>query len=588
MRPFPAVLLAGVLWLSSPISTFAAPPEEPPDHPGEPRSGPREDLPERKTVEGKTDVTPLAPRQFREMVGAGDLSGALERVRKEIARGGHDPKELGSLHLLEARLLDRLGRGAEAVPVYRDLLADSTVHGTARMELHDLYVGRGQFRLADRLTDPEDSAGTPLSAADAARLRAYSWSVQGRFAAAESLAAGPAKAGDARAAVLRANALLALGKKDDATAIFVDVLRTDAPRDALQIAHYGLGQIARLAGARAVRALEDEKAIHLGPMPAAELDYGLALRALGRRDDARTRLGGVVTDYPSLAPTARLVLARLDEEDGKSEPAVDALAAATGGGFGDFLALTRLGDALHARGDENPAIEAYQHALEIFPEFPPARERLTAALTAQGRWQEVPAATDSAAYALQGWVWERLLDGDLPYQELVAERDSIPIADPRRLVLALVELRAGFPAGAVAWSEGVAADHPLLAEVRAEALEHVGRTDEAVDLWSAVLQGHESALAREGIARVAARAKKKDDAVAAWQELFKRHPTEPRAERRLAREFEAAGWTKEAKEAYERALSAGWLTPDERRAAREAAEDLTDQLREQDETHAES
>jgi tetratricopeptide (TPR) repeat protein len=584
VRPFPAVLLAGVLCLSSPISTFAAPPEEPPP----PKSEPKDGLPERKTVEGKTDVTPLAPRQFREMVGAGDLSGALERVRKELGRGGHDPKELGSLHLLEARLLDRLGRGGEAVPVYRDLLADANVHDTARIELHDLYVERGQFRLADRLTDPADSAGTPLSAADAARLRAYSWSVQGRFAAAESLAAGPAKTGDARAAVLRANALLALGKKDDATSGYVDVLRTDAPRDALQIAHFGLGQIARLAGARAVRALEDEKAMHLGPMPAAELDYGLALRALGRREEARTRLGGVATDFPSLSPTARLVLARLDEEDGKSEPAVEGLALATTGSFGDFLALTRLADALHARGDENPAIEAYQQALEIFPEFPPARERLTAALAAQGRWQEVPAVADSAAYALQGWVWERLLDGDLPYDELVAERDSIPLADPRRLVLALVELRAGFPAGAVAWSEGVTADRPLLAEVRAEALERVGRNDEAVDQWNAILQGHESALAREGIARVAARAKKKDDAVASWQELFKRHPAQARAERRLAQQFEAAGWTKEAKEAYERALSAGWLSADERRATREAAEDLADALREQEETHAES
>src|SRR5262249_8096706 len=156
-----------------------------------------------------------------------------------------------------------------------------------------------------------------------------------------------ADSGDARVAVIRANALLALGKKDEATAIFVDVVRTDAPRDVLQVAHFGLGQIARIANARATRAIEGANVTSLGPMPAAELDDGLALRALGRRDDARKRLDTVTNDYPSLAPTARLVLARLDEEDGKNDAAMDRLAGAVTGSFGDFLALTRLADVLH-------------------------------------------------------------------------------------------------------------------------------------------------------------------------------------------------------------------------------------------------
>src|SRR5262249_25553734 len=158
------------------------------------------------------------------------------------------------------------------------------------------------------------------------------------------------------------------------------------------------------------------------------------------------------------------------------------------------------------------------------------------------------------------------------YQELVTERDSLSLSDPRRLVLALVQVRAGFPAGALAWSENVTSEHPLLAEIRAEALEKVGRSDDAAELWTGILHSHESALAREGLVRAAARAKKKDEAVAAWQDLFRKYPTHARAERRLGAEFEKAGWTKEAKEAYDRALSGGWLTADERRATREAAE----------------
>lgn len=573
MRLLPAILVAGAFGTSSPIS---------------PSGSPSDDFPERKTVTQKTDATPLEPRQLREVIATGDLSGALERVRKDLAKGGRDPVEVATLHLLEARLLDRLGRGGEAAPVYRSLLEDPTVGVAARTELHDLCVERGEFREADRLTDPADSTSLRLAAPAAAQHRTYSLNVQGRFAEALAVAEQPAAAGDARTAALRANVLVALARRDEATTVYLGLLKTETPRDVLQVAHFGLGQIARLSGARALRALEDEKATRLGTMPAAELDEGLALRALSRREEARTRLTSVVRDYPSLAPTARLAIARLDEEDAETDAAIDGLAAALLGSFGDFLALTRLGDALHGRGDEEAAIESYQEALEIFPAFPPARDRLKSALTAQGRWEEVAGAVDTVDVGLSAWVWDRLLDGDLPFHELVAERDSIPVDDARRVVLGLVQLRAGFPAGGIAWSEGATAAQSLLAQVRAEALGRVGRDDEAVALWRAILETNESALAREGLAANATQRKSKDEAVAAWEELSRRHPGRPRGQRRLARAFELAGWKKEAKEAYERALSAGWLAPDERRKSREAAEDLGDEIKEEEETKAKS
>jgi tetratricopeptide (TPR) repeat protein len=572
VRLLPAALIAGVLGTSSPIS----PPGSPPD-----------DFPERRTVAQKTETTPWEPRQLREVVATGDLSGALERVRKDLARPGRDATETAALKLLEARLLDRLGRGEEAVQAYRGLLEDSTVAPAAGLELHDLLVERGQFRLADRLTDPADSSEARLSPSDAARSRAYSLSAQGRFCEALAVAESAGAAGDLRTAALRANILVALGRRDEATNAYLTLLQHEAPRDVQQVAHFGLGQIARLGGARALRALEDEKATRLGPMPAAELDEGLALRALGRHEEARTRLASIAKDYPALAPTARLAIARLDEEDARTDATLDGLAAAVVGSFGDFLPLTRLADVLHGRGDEEAAIESYQQALEIFPAFPPAQERLKSALTAQGRWEEV-AGTPQADLGLAESVWDRLLDGDLPYHELVAERDSIPLADARRLVLALVQIRAGFPAGAIAWTEGATAAHPLLAGLRAEALARVGRDEEAAGLWKAILETHESVLAREGLALVAARAKNRDDAVAAWEELTRRHPGQARVQRRLAAAFEAAGWAKEAKEAFERALATGWLTPDERRAAREAAEDLADEIKEEEETRTDS
>ena len=134
----------------------------------------------------------------------------------------------------------------------------------------------------------------------------------------------------------------------------------------LQAAHFGLGQIARLAGGRAIRALEDEKALRLGAMPAAQLDLGLALRALGRRREASSALEDALKNHPALAATARLALARLDEEEGRAEVAIERLADGITGSVGDFLPLTRLGDLLRERGDEEAAIAAYREAVAVF------------------------------------------------------------------------------------------------------------------------------------------------------------------------------------------------------------------------------
>ncbi len=557
------ILVAGTPAPSSPIS----PPEAPP-----------EGLPEAKTVARKTELDETTPADVRALIERGQDRPALERLRKLIARRP-DPGDAAPLRLLEARLLERLGEDWDAAQVYRDLLERPEVDAEARTELHALYVRRGQFRAADRLTAEPDTAGPDERRA---RLRAFSWSTQARFH--EAVLALEGVDGGA-AAVLRGNALLALGRRDEARDAFLDALAEPAPREVLQAAHYGLGQVARLAGARAVRALEDEKAERLGPMPAAELDAGLALRALGRTEEARAKLARVAEAWPVLAPTARLSLARLDEDAGHTEAALEELAAAVTGQFGDVLPLTRLGELLERRGNEEAAVESYRSALAIAPGFAPARDRLSRLLMAQGRWDEVPepAGDDPLEVA-----HERLLDGDLPYHDLVAERDSVPPDDPRRALLALVQLRAGFPAAALAWTDDAAAGAGDAAALRAEALRVVKRTEEAAALWSEQLALGERIAAREGLLRVAVEKGDKAEAVRQWEELSRRHPAEPRALARIAEVFDREGWKAEAKESWERALGAGYLTPDERRRVRERLADVEDEIEEERQTRDES
>lgn len=559
-------LIAIAILASSPISDPAALPDE---------------LPESRTVARKTEVKEASPAGVRELIEAGEFPKALEKLRALISRTP-DPGEAAPLRLLEARLLERIGKEWDAAQVYRDLLERPEVDAEARTELHALYVRRGQFRPADRLTEPADSVGAEPVGERAAELRAYSLTAQGRFV--EAVAAVDGRT-DAASEVLRGNALLALGRRTDARDAFIAALRAPAPREVLQAAHFGLAQVARLEGARAVRVQEDEKAGRLGPMSAAELDAALALRALGRVDEVRVKLGKFIRDWPGLAPTARLALARLDEEAGHSDSALEGLAAAVTGSFGDALALTRLGDLQERRGNPEAAVEAYRGALEVATAFPPARERLARLLAAQGRWDEIPPDTGPDTLTV---VYDRLLDGDLPYHELVADRAGIPLTDPRRVLIALLQLRAGFPGGALGWTEGADADAGNLASLRAEALYAVQRTDEAEELWKAILERRESVLAREGLIRVAVGKEAKDEAVTGWEELSRRHPADARVQARLADAFDRAGWKAEAKKAWERALAAGWLTPDERRRARENEADLEDELEEQRETREES
>jgi tetratricopeptide (TPR) repeat protein len=530
---------------------------------------------EEKAPAGKDSV------EVREAVEGGNWERALELVREQMERTPAGPGR-ARLGLLEARLLAALGDARSAVEGYRLLLDDPEMGDRARAELHDFLVRRGEFDAADSLTAAAAEPGPDADPALAA-LRATARAAAGRYTEAARLAQEGTLRGIVEASVVRANALLALGSDAEAEELYLEVLGEATDRKVRQAAHFGLGQVARLRGGRAVRALQDERAVRLGPAPWAELDWGLALRALGRRDEARTRLENVASGYPELASTARLGLARLDEEEGRAGEGLEELAASLHGSVGDFLVLTRLGELLLQEGLEDAGIDAHRASLLLFPEFPAGRALLTRALTSRGRWDEAPAPDDEQGrWQLQGWTWDRLLDGDLPFYGLVADRDSVAVEDPRRFVLALIHLRAGNAAGALGWSEGATVGQSGLLAIRAEALELAGRPGEAVQAWEALLEAGEGGpVARERLARLVFPADP-DRAMRLWREQFERYPEFPRARLRMAEALEEAGELQQAIDAYRETETAGWLSPAEKRRIRVAIEDVESLLQEQE------
>lgn len=544
-----------------------------------------ETAPEGASLHEKADVTQTDQERIRDLIDAGSFEEALGEVRSLLA-GDPTPEAAAGARLLEARLLERLDQGWEAVRVYRRAIDDPTVGEQAKAELHDLHVRRGEFSAADRLTEGVGEGG-PGSDPAQVRRRAYSKTVQGDYDVAARLLSDLAVAGDGHAGVLRANALLALGDRDGAEGLYLQVLEHESQAPVRQAAHFGLGQVARLRGARAVRAIQDEKTVALGAAPWAQLDWALALRALGRRGEARTHLQEAAATNPGLTATTGLVLARLQEEEGHTDQALESLSQSLEGGVADFLAWTRLGDLLLQESEEDAGIQAYRAALELFPGFPPAVDRLSRALAARGRWEETPAPVEgSGEWDLPGWTWERLLDGDLPFYETVADRATIPLTDPRRFVLALVQLRSGFPAGALGWAEP--GGGPLLETVRAQALEAAGRPEDAAEVWEAILAtGLESPIARE---RLALLSYDRDPERAAqhWSALFAGRPGRARARLRQAHRMEEAQDWQGALEAYQAAATGDWLSANERRSIRRSVADLESELQDADEARTDA
>lgn len=483
------------------------------------------------------DVTPVEPSAIREALDKGDVARALELVRRELS-APPAARDVGALRLLESRLLARQGEADSAAIVGASVLTDSTWGEHALDDLHARALERGEFARAESLV-----AFAPTTAtSNGSRLRAEANFVRGRFEAADSSLAAFAEPWDASTILLAGNVALARGKTPEANASFDRLLASpDVPPRLRAFAHSGKAQIARREVAQATRVLENERALREGPFAAASFDAGLALRELGRGEEARLRFLESMRGSPPVATSARLAIADLDRKAGKIDESRESLAAAMTGEVGDVFAMTRLGESLVIGGRRDDAESLHRAARAALPEID-----------------------------------ERLLDGDLPYLETPVDSAELPIEDPRRLALAVVAHLAGNEPVALGWADGATEQTPSLLLVHALSLERVGRTTEArVELERLADAGFGSWLVEEHRLRLTP-----PDERATFESiagpLLASLPRDPRLRVRVARLRERGGDLEGAIALLREARSVGWLTNEEKRKLRDEIEDLED------------
>jgi tetratricopeptide (TPR) repeat protein len=509
----------------------------------------------------------------------GDFAAALDLIRKEIGKNPVSP-DLGALRLLEARILRAQGDRAGSESSYRAATEDPVWAEPAVEELHEMMIERGEFDRSEELLTW--AVGRVLEPT-IGLLRGRSLFTQGRFHAAFAAidsTRGPTSSEelDAERRLLEANTRLVLGHVDPADSLFDGLLSESKDLRIKALAHYGKAQVARQRGARAIRVLEDERALTEWNAPWALLDAAIALRELGRTQESEQKLEALVRSAPYLDVPAELLMSNLSDEAGKSEDAKEILAGLLRGNLSDPLAMANLGDINLRERRSEEGLFLLRSAAEAVPDFAPFRQRLMRAWIDRGQKPDPgfePILWDVNLVS----AGEDLIEGNLPYFGVIADRDSMPPADPRRLVMALTFAVSGNAGTVIGWTEGATAATPGLSLVRAFALHQVGRKDEALlVLEDLARDGKESWLSEELRLKLLY-PDRRDQAEEIAKKILDARPRDARFRMRLSRLREDAQDLEGAIVLLREARNAGWLTVAEKRKLRDRLDDLEDLAR---------
>ena len=422
-----------------------------------------------------SDVSPIAPDAVRLALIKGDFGAALDLVRKEIGNHPASP-DLGALRLLEARILRAQGDRDGSDSAYRAATEDSVWAEQALEELHEMNMERGDFDRAEELLSWAQGRVPPPTIG---LLRAQSLFTQGRFHTALAAIEDSAQTFDPDRQLLEANTRLVLGQIDASESLYDELIRESKDSRVKALAHYGKAQVARGRGARAIRVLENERALLEWNAPWALLDAAIALRELERVRESREKLEALLRTAPYLDVPVKLLWSRLADDAGNSSEAKEELTGLMRGDLSDALAMASLGEIdLRERRTEE-GIFLIRSAAEAVPDFAPFRQRLTRAAIDRGQKPDPafePLPWDVNVFA----AGEGLIEGIPPYFEVVADRDSLPPGDPRRLLMALTHSVSGNPSAVIAWTEGASPAAPGLSLARAFALQRIGKKEEAI------------------------------------------------------------------------------------------------------------
>ena len=537
------------------------------------------ETPEKPETPETQDISPLAPDAVRGALIKGDFSAGLDLVRREISKQPPSP-DLGALRLLEARILKAQGDRVGSESAYRAATEDSVWAEPAVEELHEMMLDRGDFDRADELLVWAQERASPAAIGF---LRARSLSMAGRFHAAlaaleSSRLENTTSPFDSERQLLEANTRLVLGQIDQADVLFDELLRESKDPRLKALAHYGKAQVARRRGARAIRVIEDERALMEWNAPWALLDGAIALRELERTQESKEKLVALVRTAPYLDIPAKLLMAQLADEAGNSSEAKEELAGLLRGELADALAMVNLGDIdLRERRTEE-GVFLLRSAAEAIPDFAPFRQRLMRAWVDRGQTPDPgfePISWDVNVFS----AGEDLIEGDLPYFTIVADRDSMPPADPRRLLMALTHAISGNPGAVIAWTEGASPASPGLSLARAFAFQKVGKNAEAIEIVEDMAEAGKGSWLSEELHMRLIYSERREEAEEIAKKLLEGRTRDARFRMRLSHLREDAGDLEGAIAALREARNAGWLTLTEKRKLRDRIEDLEDLLR---------
>eukprot|EP01032_Pedospumella_encystans_P029635 gene29635-33463_t len=207
------------------------------------------------------------------ITGACVLTAGLSGCKKE---------ESAATLVAQAKQFQQKGDNTAAMIQLKNALAASPEDGEARYLLAKLSLDGGDVLAADK--EIRKAIGLKYPAAQTMPVLARALLMQGKFQNALDETEAAAKAGGAELLSVRADAMLALGKRDEAKAVFESVLQSQ-PNFAPALV--GLGRVAFLARDSAAAMAYAEKAVAAAPKSDEALLFKAdLLRAQGKPEQA--------------------------------------------------------------------------------------------------------------------------------------------------------------------------------------------------------------------------------------------------------------------------------------------------------------
>lgn len=280
---------------------------------------------------------------------------------------GCKKEESAATLVAQAKQFQEKGDSTAAMIQLKNALAANPEDGEARYLLAKLSLDGGDVLAADKEIRKAISLKYPDAQTMPVLARALL--IQGKFQNALDETDAAAKAGGAELLCARADALLALGKRDEAKALFTSVVQSQPQHAAALV---GLGRVAFLERNAASAMSYADQAVAAGPKDAEALMFKAdLLRAQNKPEQALEVYAQVLVANPAHR-SAHIEKAYLEIASGKYELAQADLAAAKKITPGSMMVSYTQALLDFTQGKNAAALESLQKVLRAAPDHMPS------------------------------------------------------------------------------------------------------------------------------------------------------------------------------------------------------------------------